>query len=50
MKKYLKYPHSLSLEAVIDELRTTSSGLSNKEAQERLEAYGPNETVDTPTI
>jgi len=50
MKKYLKYPHSLSLEAVIDELRTTSSGLSNKEAQERLGAYGPNEIPEGRSI
>ena len=50
MKKYLKYPHSLSLEAVIDELRTTSSGLSNKEAQERLGTYGPNEIPEGRSI
>lgn len=50
MKKYLKYPHSLSLEAVIAELRTTSSGLSNKEAQERLGAYGPNEIPEGRSI
>ncbi len=50
MNKYLKYPHSLSLEAVIDELRTASSGLSNKEAQERMGVYGPNEIPEGRSI
>ncbi len=50
MKNYLKYPHSLSLESVIDELRTTTKGLSNKDAQERLRTYGPNEIPEAKSI
>jgi Ca2+-transporting ATPase len=50
MKKYLKYPHSLSRKSVIDELRTNTKGLSNKDAQERLRTYGPNEIPEAKSI
>ena len=50
MKKYLKYPHSLSLEEVINELRTSAKGLGNKEALERFRAYGPNEIPESQPI
>ena len=50
MKKYLKYPHSLEIKVVIDELTTNINGLSNTEAQERLTTYGPNEIPETKSI
>ena len=50
MNKYLKYPHSLKIEEVLDELDTNSNGLTNKDAQERLTVYGQNEIPEGKTI
>ncbi len=50
MKKYLKYPHSLKIKAVIDELHSNTNGLSSKEAEERLLADGLNEIPEGKSI
>ena len=53
MTKYIKYPHSLKIETVIDHLATNVNGLSHKAAQERLTVYGTNEIPEgksTPLI
>ena len=50
MKKFLKYPHSLKIKEVIDELGTNQKGISNKDAQKRLLAYGPNEIPEAKSI
>jgi Ca2+-transporting ATPase len=43
MKKYLKYPHSRTIEEVMVDLETSANGLSNEDALQRLVDYGPNE-------
>lgn len=50
MKKYLKYPHSLKIKEVLDELITNSKGLTKKDAQERLTVYGLNEIPEGKSI
>ncbi len=39
-------PHQLDITNVLSELKTTLEGISAKEAQTRLETYGPNELVE----
>ncbi len=50
MEKYLKYPHSLEIKIIIDELTSNINGLSNKDAQKRLAIYGPNEIPEAKSI
>jgi Ca2+-transporting ATPase len=50
MKEYLKYPHSLKIKEVLDELVTNINGLTNKDAQERLTVYGLNEIQEGKSI
>ena len=50
MKKDLKYPHSLKIKVVIDELVTNTNGLTNKDAKDRLLTYGPNQIPETESI
>ena len=38
-------PHAMSIEEIFKILKTTPSGLSEKEAKKRLEQYGPNELI-----
>ncbi len=50
MEKYLKYPHSLKVTEVLNELQTNSNGLTSKEAQRRLTLYGPNEIPEGRSV
>src|SRR3990172_9023115 len=43
-----KYWHNLPGKAVLENLKTTSSGLAESEAKERLAAYGPNLLPEPP--
>ncbi len=50
MKKYLKYPHSLIIKKVLDELLTNTNGLTSKESQQRLTTYGSNEIPEDKSV
>jgi Ca2+-transporting ATPase len=41
-------PHAQSSEIVLDELSTSTNGLSGSSATERLESFGPNRLAETP--
>lgn len=43
MSKYIENPHSLSINAVINELCSNTGGLTQKNTEERLAVYGLNE-------
>ena len=50
MKKYIKYPHSLKVKEILNELVANRKGLTNKDAKERLTAYGPNKIPEGKSI
>ncbi|MCK5400844.1 MAG: HAD-IC family P-type ATPase [Flavobacteriaceae bacterium] len=50
MKKYIKYPHSLKVKEILNELVANRNGLTNKDAKERLTAYGPNKIPEGKSI
>jgi len=50
MKKYLKYPHSRTIEEVMADLETSANGLSNENAVQRLIDYGANEIPEGKSV
>ena len=50
MIKTIENPHVLSAKEVVNELDSNYYGLSNKEAQDRLKIYGPNELPESKSI
>jgi len=50
MIKTTENPHVLSAKEVVNELDSNYYGLSNKEAQDRLKIYGPNELPESKSI
>ncbi len=50
MTKTIENPHALSAKEIVNELNSNYNGLSNKEAQDRLKIYGPNELPESKSI